>query len=136
MENVKELGVFKINPKEHKLIPTDFDWNGRQLWLCQIQCCDYYEIGSSNYSYDQIGKYNLVFYINAGDYRLSQKGGEEYVFVLQIEIAEWYRPEADIAKKLREILSKYPILNLEMGVLSAFRQRRYYMKLYKIEENG
>ena len=105
MENVKELGVFKINPKEHKLIPTDFDLNGRQLWLCQIQCCDYYEIGSSNYSYDQIGKYNLVFYINAGDYRLSQKGGEEYVFVLQIEIAEWYRPEADIAKKLREILS-------------------------------
>lgn len=135
MTKIKELGVFEDNYKENKFTPIDFDWSGRQLWLKMIQCCSYKEIGNSNYSYDQVGTYNFIFNINAGDNNYSQKGGEYYVFVVQIEISEWYRDETYIANELYDILSKYPIIYIE-EVLAAFKQRKYYRNnhIYTLEE--
>lgn len=129
---IKELGIFEKNHEECKLIPVNFDWSDRQLWIDKIQYCNYYEIGSSNYSYDQIGVYNLIFNINAGDFRRSGRRGEDYVFVIQIEIEEWYRQEDSICKELHEGLSKYPILNVD-EILTAFRQRHYYSNIYNID---
>lgn len=125
MVKIKELGVFKDNYKENIYTPIDFDWSGRQLWLNSIQCCDYKEIGSSNYSYDQIGTYNFIFNINAGDNNHSLKGGEYYVFIIQIEITEWYRDEHNIANDILNALNTYPIIDI-MEVLAAFKQRKYY----------
>lgn len=125
MAKVKELGVFKDNYDTQVFTPISFNWTGRQLWLNSIQCCDYKEIGSSNYSYDQIGTYNFIFNINAGDNNHSQKGGEYYVFIIQIEIAEWYKDEHVLANELLNALVIYPIICIK-EVLAAFKQRRYY----------
>lgn len=125
MIKVKELGVFKDDYDTQIFAPINFNWSGRQLWLKMIQCCDYKEIGSSNYSYDQIGTYNFVFNINAGDNNHSQKGGEYYVFIIQVEINEWYRDEHSIANDILNALNTYPIIDI-MEVLAAFKQRKYY----------
>lgn len=125
MITVKELGVFKDDYETQVFAPINFDWNGRQLWLKMIQCCDYKEIGSSNYSYDQIGTYNFVFNINAGDNNHSLKGRECYVFIIQIEISEWYKDEMTLASELYKELKKYPLVDI-YEVLNAFKQRQYY----------
>lgn len=130
MAKIVELGSFA--KEDNKLTPVNFDYTGRQLWLYKIQCIDYKEVGSSNYSYDQIGKYNLIFYINSGDNARSYKMSEEYYYILQLEIGEWYRPESLLRQEIIEILSSYPILNI-IDVVDAFKQRDYYRDTSKIE---
>lgn len=130
MIKVKELGVFKDDYDTQVFAPINFDWTGRQLWLKMIQCWDYKEIGSSNYSYDQIGTYNFIFNINAGDNNHSLKGGQYYVFIIQIEISEWYKDEITLANELYKELNNYPILDI-YEVLNAFKQRKYYRDSYK-----
>lgn len=125
MITVKELGVFKDDYDTQVFSPINFNWSGRQLWLKMIQCCDYKSIGSSNYSYDQIGTYNFIFNINAGDNNHSLKGGEYYVFIIQIEINEWYKDEMTLANELYKELNNYPLVDI-YEVLNAFKQRRYY----------
>ena len=125
MAKIKELGTFKVNYNEKKCTPTTLDWSDRQLWLSQIQCLDYHSVGDSNYSYDQIGTYNLIFNINAGDNMHSLPGVDWSVFIVQVEFDEWYRSEELIAEELEESLAKYPILDIE-DTIAAFSQRRYY----------
>ena len=125
MAKIKELGTFKVNYNEKKCTPTTLDWSDRQLWLSQIQCLDYHSVGDSNYSYDQIGTYNLIFNINAGDNMHSLPGVDWSVFIVQVEFDEWYRSEELIAEELEEALAKYPILDIE-DTIAAFSQRRYY----------
>lgn len=125
MITVKELGVFKDDYDAQVFAPINFNCSGRQLWLKMIQCCDYKEIGSSNYSYDQIGTYNFIFNINAGDNNHSLRGGEYYVFIIQIEINEWYKDEMTLANELYKELNNYPLVDI-YEVLNAFKQRRYY----------
>jgi hypothetical protein len=134
--DVKELGIFKCmysdNFKECSLIPSQFDFSDRQLFLNKIQPVSYREIGSSNYSYDQIGTYNFIFRVNTGDGLPSFRANEEYFFILQVECSEWYKPEEHLAKDLLEALEPYPILSID-EVLKAFRQRRYYRDYYSIK---
>lgn len=124
MIKIEELGVFNGHDYE-TYTPIEFDWSGRQLFLKKIKCLEYIEIGSSNYSYDQIGNYHLIFQINAGDGNHSIKGGEDYYFIIRLEVSEWYRDENDISNDLMSILSKYPIID-DIEVINAFRQRKYY----------
>lgn len=125
MVRIKELGTFKVDYKEKKCTPTTLDWSDRQLWLNQIQCLDYHSVGDSNYSYDQIGTYNLIFNVNAGDNMHSLPGGDWNVFIVQVEFNEWYRSDEAISEELEEALAEYPILNIE-DTIAAFSQRRYY----------
>ena len=125
MVRIKELGTFKVNYEEKKCTPTTLDWSDRQLWLNQIQCLDYHSVGDSNYSYDQIGTYNLIFNVNAGDNMHSLPGGDWNVFIVQVEFNEWYRSDEAISEELEEALTEYPILNIE-DTIAAFSQRRYY----------
>jgi hypothetical protein len=130
MAKIVELGSFA--EEDNKFTPVNFDYTGRQLWLYKIQCIDYKEVGSSNYTYDQIGKYNLIFHINSGDNNRSYKISEEYYCILQLEIAEWYRPEDLLKLEITESLLPFPILNIN-DVTDAFKQRHYYSDTNEIE---
>jgi hypothetical protein len=130
MAKVKECGPFRLDGNE--LIPIDFDWASRQLWLYKIHCVEYREIGSSNYSYDQIGTYNFIFHINCGDFSYSYRGTEDYYYIIQLEISEWYRDELQLSIGLEKALESYPILDINK-VLDAFKQRKYYTDVTKLK---
>ena len=106
-------------------VAIDFDYSNRQLFLKTIKCVDYKEIGSSNYSYDQIGTYRFTFQINDGTHRHAFFGNEDYCLTFVISIAEWYRDERDIRKEIENALSEFDILDLD-EVLNAFSYRRFY----------
>lgn len=125
---VKNLGIYK--PKQYgefNYEPIDFDIAGRWLWLDKIQPVNYKEVGSSNYTYDQIGTYNLLFHITPeGRKDKSYNLMEECYCLLQVEAYEWCRPGEMIAKDLLDALGDYPILCVQ-EVVEAFKQRYYYM---------
>lgn len=106
-------------------VAIDFDYSSRQLFLRTIQCIDYEEIGSSNYSYDQIGTYRFIFQINDGSGRRAFYGNEDYRLTFIISIAEWYRDEGAIREEIEKALSQFDILDLD-EVLDAFSYRKFY----------
>ena len=106
-------------------VSIDFDYSDRQLFLRTIKCIDYKEVGSSNYSYDQIGTYRFTFQINDGTHRHAFFGNEDYCLTFTISIAEWYRDERDIRKEIEDALSQFDILDLD-EVLDAFSYRKFY----------
>ena len=106
-------------------VAIDFDYTNRQLFLRTIKCIDYKEIGSSNYSYDQVGTYRFIFQINDGSGRRAFYANEDYSLTFVISIAEWYRTEDVIRKEMQDALSKFDILDLDK-VLDAFSYREFY----------
>lgn len=102
-----------------------FDYGNRQLFLRTIKCVDYKEVGSSNYSYDQVGIYRFIFQINDGTRRRAFYSNEDYRLTFVISISEWYRGENAIRKEMEEALSKFDILDLD-EVLDAFKYRHFY----------
>lgn len=106
-------------------VAIDFDYSDRQLFLRTIKCVDYKEIGSTNYSYDQIGVYRFIFQINDGSGRRAFYGNEDYHLTFVISIAEWYRGEDVIRKEMQKALSQFNILDLD-EVLDAFSYRAFY----------
>lgn len=106
-------------------IAIDFDYSDRQLFLRTIKCIDYKEVGSSNYSYDQVGIYRFIFQINDGSGKQSYNANEDYKLTFVISISEWYRHELDIRKEIRNALSKFNILELD-EVINAFSYREFY----------
>ena len=106
-------------------IAIDFDYSDRQLFLKTIKCIDYKEVGSSNYSYDQIGTYRFIFQINNGSGKHAYNANEDYKLTFVISISEWYRFEGDIRKEIENTLSQFSILDLD-EVLDAFSYRKYY----------
>lgn len=106
-------------------VAIDFDYSTRQLFLKTIKCIDYKEVGSSNYSYDQVGIYRFIFQINDGTRRHAYTVNEDYKLTFVISISEWYRREDIIRKEMEEALSKFDILDLD-EVLDAFKYRHFY----------
>ena len=106
-------------------VAIDFDYSARQLFLRTIECIDYKEIGSTNYSYDQVGTYRFIFQINDGSGRRAFYANEDYSLTFVISIAEWYRTEDVIRKEMQDALSKFDILDLD-EVLNAFSYREFY----------
>jgi len=106
-------------------VAIDFDYSDRQLFLRTIKCVDYKEIGSSNYSYDQVGTYRFIFQINNGSGKHAYNANEDYKLTFVISIAEWYRDERDIRNEIEKALSKFDILDLD-EVLDAFSYREFY----------
>ena len=106
-------------------VAIDFDYSARQLFLRTIECIDYKEVGSSNYSYDQVGTYRFIFQINNGRGIRAYNANEDYKLTFVISISEWYRHELDIRKEMRNALSKFNILELD-EVINAFSYREFY----------
>jgi len=106
-------------------VAIDFDYSARQLFLRTIECIDYKEVGSSNYSYDQVGTYRFIFQINNGSGIRAYNAKEDYKLTFVISISEWYRYEGDIRKEMQDALSKFDILDLD-EVLDAFSYRMFY----------
>lgn len=106
-------------------VAIEFDYSNRQLFLRTIKCVDYKEVGSSNYSYDQVGIYRFIFQINDGTHRRAFWGNEDYRLTFVISVSEWYRGEDIIRKEMEEALSKFDILDLD-EVLDAFKYRHFY----------
>lgn len=106
-------------------VAIDFDYSDRQLFLKTIKCIDYKEVGSSNYSYDQVGTYRFIFQINDGTHRRAFWGHEDFKLTFVISISEWYRGEDIIRKEMEEALSKFDILDID-EVLDAFSYRSFY----------
>lgn len=106
-------------------VSIDFDYTKRKLLLNTIKCLNYKEIGSSNYSYDQIGTYRFIFDINDGSDAPCIKGDEQYKLTFIISIAEWYRPEDSIRIELNKVLKQFNIFDLD-EVLDAFSYRKFY----------
>ena len=106
-------------------VAIDFDYSDRQLFLRTIKCIDYKEVGSSNYSYDQVGTYRFIFQINNGSGKHAYNANEDYKLTFVISISEWYRYEGDIRKEIEYALSQFSILDLD-EVLDAFSYRKFY----------
>lgn len=106
-------------------VAINFDYSDRQLFLRTIKCVDYKEVGSSNYSYDQVGTYRFTFQINNGSGKYAYNANEDYKLTFIISISEWYRYEGDIRKEMEKALSQFSILDLD-EVLDAFSYRKFY----------
>lgn len=106
-------------------VAVDFDYSNRQLFLNTIKCVDYKEVGSGNYSYDQVGTYRFIFQINNGSGKRAYNANEDYKLTFIISISEWYRYEGDIRKEMEKALSRFSILDLD-EVLDAFSYRKFY----------
>lgn len=106
-------------------VAIDFDYSDRQLFLKTIKCIDYKEVGSSNYSYDQVGIYRFIFQINNGKGTYAYNANEDYKLTFVISISEWYRHEGGIRKEIEDALSQFNILDLD-EVLDAFSYRKFY----------
>lgn len=117
--------VQDIQILNHDGVAIDFDYSDRQLFLRAIKCIDYKEVGSTNYSYDQVGLYRFIFQINDGSGKRAYNANEDYKLTFVISISEWYRHELDIRKEMRDALSKFNILELD-EVINAFSYRKFY----------
>lgn len=106
-------------------VTIDFDYSNRQLFLRTIKCVDYKEIGSTNYSYDQVGIYRFIFQINNGSGIRAYNANEDYRLTFVISISEWYHFKGDIRKEMEKALSQFNILDLD-EVLDAFSYRKFY----------
>lgn len=106
-------------------VAIDFDYSDRQLFLKTIKCIDYKEVGSSNYSYDQVGTYRFIFQINNGKGIYAYNANEDYKLTFVISISEWYRHEGGIRQEIEDALSQFNILDLD-EVLDAFSYRKFY----------
>ena len=106
-------------------VAINFDYSKRKLFLKTIKCLAYEEIGSSNYSYDQIGTYRFIFHINDGSAAPAIKVDEWYTLTFTISIAEWYRPEDSIRIELGKALKGFDIIDVD-EVLNAFSYRKFY----------
>ena len=114
-----------IQVLNHDGVTINFDYSDRQLFLKNIKCVEYKEVGSSNYSYDQVGTYRFIFQINNGKGIRAYNSIEDYKLTFIISISEWYRYEGDIRKEMEKALSQFSILDLD-EVLDAFSYRKFY----------
>ena len=123
-------GVFEPQKDKHYhqigLIPIEFDISGREMWLRKIQHIKSYMVGSSNYTTDYIEHWNLIFQVNTGiGEGKCSKASEDYLVILEIEIATWCRPKDMVAREVYEGLKDYPIIEWN-ELLDAFEQRDFY----------
>lgn len=129
MVNIKEIGVFKYDPKSDQYCKTDFDYKGenRELWLVEVIPVSSKIIGYGNYSADHEVIARYIFRINSGlNKGKSYIASEDYLVVFEICIYDWHTPEETILLELREALfDKYPIIDHQM-VLNACKVRNIY----------